>query len=191
MSLIAAAVRARAQTIIEEYHFGIECNTYDYTSLIICDFIKDCVVTDCQSCLKYNSVTSPDTTLDCSGVNISVSDIEVCTGVIRIEFLDGQNVTVFNPSITDPGQEEDGIITVVVTGSASVILDPATLLQAIVATSGSSASFKTGITPGGGEIIDDSIVAGTPLVYTLNYYYPSGITLYLTGNAIVKIYTRK
>lgn len=67
-------------------------------------------------------------------------------------------------------------------GSATFELPAGTYIQAIIMT-GNTGSVKIGTSAGGGQIVDDSVVTGTPLVYSLvgDAFYASATTLHFTG----------
>lgn len=66
MGLLAAkAAEQRSKYIVDKYHYGVECNTcsYDYEYYAKLDFVSDCF----DVCSDDVTVTSLDSTLDCSG----------------------------------------------------------------------------------------------------------------------------
>lgn len=74
-----------------------------------------------------------------------------------------------------------------ISGTGSVNLDAGAFVQAIIVT-GSTGSVKVGTTVSGGEIIDDSITTGTPLIYpSLGVFSTSSQTLYFTGTFKIRL----
>lgn len=69
-----------------------------------------------------------------------------------------------------------------VTTDSLTVIPAGTYLQAIIVT-GSTGNVKIGTTEGGGELMDDSISTGTPLVYALisSPFFASETTIYFTG----------
>lgn len=197
MCLIAIAAKLRADEVRKKYHYGIDCkNCKEYIEIINEIFTGECVDTtgiDNTDLLldEYNNVLTEieDTvgSTTCENGTISVGDSIVCTGVGgSIDFLDESNITIVTPGI-DPVVSED-VITVVVSGSGSTTLPVNSLLQVVVLTTTSTSNAFIGTTPGGSDVISTNITAGTPSVWTLNYYYESGVILYFTGNFTAKLY---
>jgi hypothetical protein len=80
------------------------------------------------------------------------------------------------------------VITVInVASSGSVTLNAASFVSAMIIT-GSTGAVKVGTTGGGGEIIDDAIVTGTPLVYPgTGIFSITSQTLYFTGTFKIRL----
>ena len=74
-----------------------------------------------------------------------------------------------------------------VSSAGTLALEPGTFVQAIIIT-GSTGSVKVGTTLAGGEIIDDSITTGTPLVYPASgVFFVGSQTLHFTGTFKVRV----
>lgn len=74
-----------------------------------------------------------------------------------------------------------------ISGTGSINLEAGAFVHAIIIT-GSTGSVKVGTTVSGGEIIDDSITTGTPLIYpSLGVFSTSSQTLYFTGTFKIRL----
>lgn len=86
------------------------------------------------------------------------------------------------------GGSGDGTIIVQDVSSAGTLaLDAGAFVQAIIIT-GSTGAVKVGTTLSGGEIIDDTITTGTPLIYpSLGVFSTSSQTLHFTGTFKIRL----
>ena len=79
-------------------------------------------------------------------------------------------------------------IVVDVSGSDSIELPAATYIQAIIIT-GSTGPVNVGTTDNGGELVDDTVSTGVPLVYSLlpDPFFLGAQTIYFNGTFKVRL----
>lgn len=74
-----------------------------------------------------------------------------------------------------------------ISGTGSINLEAGAFVHAIIIT-GSTGAVKVGTTLAGGEIIDDSITTGIPLIYpSLGVFSTSSQTLHFTGTFKIRL----
>lgn len=118
MGLLAVkAAEQRSRYIVDKYHYGIQCSTcsYDYEYYAKLDFVSDCF----DVCSDDVSVTSLDTTLDCTGTTPVFIPIPDCEPAVEI--LDC-NTTYITREIQAP-ETNTFLYSTVVTGDLSVRLE--------------------------------------------------------------------
>lgn len=81
-------------------------------------------------------------------------------------------------------------VSVSVSGAATYELSGGKLLEKIAVTPSSSGAFAVGTSVGGSQIFDDTISLGQNLVVSIDYFQSGSVTIYFTGNAIIKLYIR-
>lgn len=83
MGLLAVkAAEQRSKYIVDKYHYGVECGTctYDYEYYTKLDFVSDCY----DVCSDNVSVSTYDTSLDCSGRSPVFVEEVPCTAAVGI-----------------------------------------------------------------------------------------------------------
>lgn len=83
MGLLAVkAAEQRSKYIVDKYHYGVECNTcsYDYEYYAKLDFVSDCF----DVCSDGVTITSLDTTIDCSGTTPVFVAVPDCIPAVEI-----------------------------------------------------------------------------------------------------------
>lgn len=80
------------------------------------------------------------------------------------------------------GESASQVVIVPVTGSADIELPAGTYIQAIIVT-GSTGPVNIGTTDNGGELVDDTVATGVPLVYSLlpEPFYQGAQDIYFNG----------
>jgi len=86
-------------------------------------------------------------------------------------------------SLNIPDAPASTVLVLDVTSSDSVQLPAGTLIQSIVVTG--DGAVKVGTAANGGELLDETISAGTPLVYSLlpDPFFESAQNIFFTGTA--------
>lgn len=117
MSLLAVkAAEELSKYIVDKYHYGIECNTcqYKYAYYSRLDFVSDCF----DVCSDDVTVTSLDTTLDCSGLAPVFIEIPGC--VPASEILDCNQTYVIREM---QAFEENAYLSTIIAGAGTLVFE--------------------------------------------------------------------
>ena len=81
-------------------------------------------------------------------------------------------------------------LTVTVSGTTTKTVNANTMIDLIRVESLATGNVKIGITPGGGEILDEDVTNGDKINFDLVYFIESGPLYFTASNSEIKVYVR-